>query len=117
MSSTGFIASEQLDWYDPAALMPDPDTTVVVRIALPDGEPVWLGYYDGMEWQSVDGNPIDVLAWADMPGGPKLREPKRCTATYEGLLVADHKGTRCCRPAKHEGEHRGSNSTLTVEWE
>lgn len=52
--------------------MPDADETVMIFHPA-ENEPVWMGYYDGARWVSVDGMPIGtaVSHWATMPEGPR----------------------------------------------
>lgn len=64
--------TETLEWKDVNDSMPDSDETVLVfHEDAPD--PVWLAYYDGTRWVSVDGMPLEdaVTHWAQMPGGPQ----------------------------------------------
>lgn len=64
-------ALDRLGWIALAERLPDDDITVM--IAMKDGtEPVWLGYYDGDCWYSVDATPIRtrVTHWRPMPEGP-----------------------------------------------
>ena len=50
--------------------LPDSDTTVLVAAA--GGiEPVWLGYFNGEKWVTIEGYEITVTHWADLPQGPK----------------------------------------------
>lgn len=74
---TPILDIEQIEWKSVADELPDNDTTVLVHAPGAD-EPVWLGFYDGCFWFSVDGPtygdeeeiPAPVLAWAVMPKGP-----------------------------------------------
>lgn len=60
---------EVLDWHEVASNdLPDADLTVIVRLRNNE-EPVWLGYCDGHDWRDLDGQPVDVVRWADMPLG------------------------------------------------
>ncbi len=53
-------------WIDADRALPDSDTTVL--ISTPDSsEPVWLGFHDGECWRNVEGFPIAVTGWAEMP--------------------------------------------------
>ncbi len=53
-------------WIDPDHTLPDSDMTVL--ICAPDSsEPVWLGFHDGECWRNVEGFPITVTGWAEMP--------------------------------------------------
>jgi hypothetical protein len=64
------FSSIMIDWKDAATHTPDADTTVLIHCPAED-EPVWMGYFDGEEWRSVEGVPVEVTDWADMPEGPK----------------------------------------------
>lgn len=60
---------ETLVWHEIAdGDFPDADLTVIVRLRNNE-EPVWLGYWDGEEWRDVDGQPVEVVRWADLPAG------------------------------------------------
>jgi hypothetical protein len=71
------LDQETINWVLAADALPDDDTTVLVY-APGAGEPVWLGFYDGCYWFSVDGCKYgneeeiaqQVTAWAMMPKGP-----------------------------------------------
>jgi hypothetical protein len=72
------LDQEIVAWVSVEESLPDADTTVLVN-APGASEPVWLGYYDGVYWFSVDGGCYDteddseiaqaVVAWAPMPRG------------------------------------------------
>ena len=70
-----FVDIEQITWLPVTDAMPDDDTTVLVYAPKSD-EPVWLGYFDGADWVTVDGTPYDEddgsvpIAWAPLPQGP-----------------------------------------------
>jgi len=49
---------------------PDADTTVMIAIAHSD-EPVWLGYFDGTSWWTVDHMKAIVTHWAETPAPPE----------------------------------------------
>ncbi len=58
-------------WRDPDVELPDSDETVLVEC---DGdEPVWLGYHDGAQWLSVEGEAIAVTGWMPLPPSRSLR--------------------------------------------
>lgn len=59
-----------VQWHDPAALLPDDETTVLV--AIEDGE-VWTGFLDAGRWRYVSADAIEarVLWWAHFPAPPK----------------------------------------------
>jgi hypothetical protein len=48
--------------------LPDADLTVLVETQ-GCAEPVWLGYFDGSDWLDIEGTPITVIRWAEMPKG------------------------------------------------
>lgn len=53
-------------WWGVGERMPDADITVMICAKTMD-PPVWLGYFDGEKWLTVDGNEADVTHWADVP--------------------------------------------------
>ncbi|HWB61772.1 MAG TPA: DUF551 domain-containing protein [Chthoniobacteraceae bacterium] len=55
--------------------MPDTDATVLVYC--PESvEPVWLGFYDGEDWRSIDSIrlPEEVTHWMEPPEPPEFVE-------------------------------------------
>lgn len=62
------MLTETITWHTPAERLPDADLTVIVR-TVDCEEPVWLGALDGDQWRDVDGMPITVVRWADLPKG------------------------------------------------
>ena len=55
--------------------LPDSDATVLVFC--PDStEPVWLGFYDGEDWRSIDSIRLaeEVTHWMDTPEPPEWEE-------------------------------------------
>lgn len=74
---TAILDQETIDWRSPDA-PPDDDHMVLVNAPGAD-EPVWLGYFDDDAWYECGGaeygNPeeiaAEVVAWAEMPMGPK----------------------------------------------
>lgn len=50
-----------------------PDADELVLVEGPDPGDVWSGCYDGEQWLTQDGMPVDVrvLAWAEWPAGSK----------------------------------------------
>lgn len=69
---------EEIEWIPVEEEMPDDGMTVM--IATKDGiyegaEGLWLGYYDSEagRWVDVNGEYATVIAWAEMPHGPKRR--------------------------------------------
>ena len=65
------MLTELLTWHAPSERLPDADLTVIVRMRGAE-EPVWLGYWSGEEWRDLDGFPVDVVRWADMPQGGEV---------------------------------------------
>lgn len=65
------MLTEPLTFYEPAERMPDSDLTVLVRLRNNE-EPVWLGYWSGEEWLDLDGVPVEMVRWADMPEGGEV---------------------------------------------
>lgn len=66
-------SQEVITWISCAnCYLPDADTTVLMR--LPDcDERVWLGYWNGDHWLTVDGMKAGrVSHWADVPAGPEV---------------------------------------------
>lgn len=61
-----------LDWHEVAEDdSPDADLTVIVRLRNNE-EPVWIGFFDGEEWRDADGQPVEVVRWAEMPAGGEV---------------------------------------------
>jgi hypothetical protein len=57
----------------PAAELPDTEKLVLVY-APTDDEPVFMGWYDGYGWVTLELNeyqPGVVRAWAELPEGPR----------------------------------------------
>lgn len=61
---------EVLRWNTDGSL---PDADELVLVEGPDPGDVWGGCYDGEQWLTQDGMPVDVkvLAWAEWPAGSK----------------------------------------------
>ena len=59
----------QLAWRGVDEEWPDEDQTVLVHC--PDGEPVWIGYKDGIVWRDVGGEVIEVSHWLPLPEPPQ----------------------------------------------
>ena len=77
--------TELITWHAVASgVLPDADMTVMVE-TIGCEEPVWLGCLDGEQWRDVDGMPIEVLAWADLPLGTRgiAAAPPRVPAIAE----------------------------------
>lgn len=62
------MLTELLNFYEPAERMPDSDLTVILRLRNNE-EPVWLGFHDGEAWRDLDGMPVEVVRWAELPVG------------------------------------------------
>lgn len=63
---------ETIEWHEVANDdFPDADLTVIGRLR-GNEEPVWLVYWTGEEWQDIDGQPVDVVRWCDMPRGGEV---------------------------------------------
>ena len=65
-AAVGVLGDFVGQWIDADHALPDSDTTVVINV-LDSAEPVWLGFYDGECWRNVEGFPVTVAAWSDMP--------------------------------------------------
>jgi len=71
------VTQETISWHSVEESLPDDVEMVLVHAPGAD-EPVWLGFYDGVHWFSVDGPEYGneeeiaatVKAWAVMPKGP-----------------------------------------------
>lgn len=60
---------EVLEWHEIAADdFPDAGMTVLARLR-DASEPVWLAHWTGEEWLDTEGMAVDVVRWADLPGG------------------------------------------------
>ena len=63
------------DWIDVKNDLPDDGTTVLIHhrqtTGIGDFEDVWLGYYEGGQWFTVDGDPIEVPHWMNLPEPPQ----------------------------------------------
>lgn len=78
MNAAPILDQETISWISVEDQLPDADTTVLVSAPESD-EPIWLGFYDGVYWFAVGGEDYGtdegelgaVVAWAEMPGGPK----------------------------------------------
>lgn len=64
--SDGVLGDFVGQWIGVDYALPDSDTTVVINVS-DSSEPVWLGFYDGECWRNVEGFPVTVAAWAEMP--------------------------------------------------
>lgn len=65
--------SEVIQWRD-LEPMPDSDAVVLIEL-LGDGEPTWLGTWDGENWRYIDGGIVTstVTGWAVIPTGRPYR--------------------------------------------
>lgn len=62
---------EVIEWVNPTKdSMPDADTVVLMELH-GDGEPTWLGTWDGQVWRYVDADVVTstVTGWAHLPKG------------------------------------------------
>jgi hypothetical protein len=62
--------NEVITWVKVEDRLPDDESTVLMFVPHAS-EPVWL---EGTDWFAADGAPIEqgkVVAWANMPGGPR----------------------------------------------
>jgi hypothetical protein len=61
--------TETITWFPvDSGQLPDAELTVLVETK-GCAEPVWLGYFDGTDWLDIEGTPITVVSWAEMPKG------------------------------------------------
>lgn len=65
--------SEVIQWRDLES-MPDADAVVLIEL-LGDGEPTWLGTWDGENWRYIDSSIVTstVTGWAVIPEGRPRR--------------------------------------------
>lgn len=65
------IMTERASTYD----QPDADITVLIESEEADGAEVWMGFYSGDDWMTIDCLPVDVkvIAWAEMPAGSRAQ--------------------------------------------
>lgn len=56
-------------WIDASAEKPDANSIVLIATQH-DPEPVWVGYYDDSCWRCIDGMPVDVTHWMELPEPP-----------------------------------------------
>jgi len=68
--ATKTTQTELLEWITDGRL-PDADELLLVEDQTSD-EP-WAGFYDGSEWFTADGMPVDlkVITWARWPAGTR----------------------------------------------
>lgn len=62
------MLTETITFHDVTERLPATDDTVIVRLRNNE-EPVWLGYHDGEQWRDTDGQPVEVVRWAERPVG------------------------------------------------
>ena len=62
-------AADPPGWRTCTREMPDADLTVMIHHPKSD-EPVWMGFYDGECWRSIDGARTHVSHWMPLPDGP-----------------------------------------------
>lgn len=60
--------ADAVKWRHIEEELPDDEETVLVHC--PQGEPVWLGYKDGIVWRDVGGEVIEVAHWMPLPEPP-----------------------------------------------
>lgn len=65
---------ETIQWVTDGTL-PDADMTVLIESEEADGPEVWMGFYSGEDWMTIDCLPVDVkvIAWAEMPAGSRAQ--------------------------------------------
>ena len=68
--------NETLRWLMADSVKPDDSESVLIAIANPDDEPVWVGWYDSSanEWRCASSGSLlrsPVIHWAQLPGGPQ----------------------------------------------
>lgn len=56
-------------WIDASAQLPDDDRAVLVHV-VDVSDPVWLGYWDGESWRTVEGMRVEVRHWREIPLPP-----------------------------------------------
>jgi hypothetical protein len=66
-------------WIPVGERLPDADTVVVVAISMRDrwSEPVWLGYLDGNDWRTVEGDVIHPTHWRELPEPPETLKAEK----------------------------------------
>lgn len=63
------VQTSAIRWVRVPAELPDAEMTVL--IATPDeDEPVWLGYFDGRDWRTVEGRLVRATHWSTLPEPP-----------------------------------------------
>jgi hypothetical protein len=68
------VAENTIEWIPiPGDKLPDADTTVMIELdpAGDYGEPVYMGFFDGVIWFDVTGDEVQVIAWANVPKGTR----------------------------------------------
>jgi hypothetical protein len=67
----GFFC-ETIEWHEVSKVdFPDAELTVLGRLRANE-EPVWLVYWTGEDWQDIDGQPVDVVRWCNLPKGGEV---------------------------------------------
>ncbi|CAB4126092.1 hypothetical protein UFOVP73_17 [uncultured Caudovirales phage] len=65
---------ETIFWLMADSVKPDDSESVLIALANPDDEPVWVGWYDSStnEWRCASSANVvgGVSYWAPMPRGP-----------------------------------------------
>ncbi len=63
------MTTETITWHAAVDTIPDADTTVLIQSAHMD-PPVWMGYFDGIDWRNIEGFVVrQVTHWTDIPTG------------------------------------------------
>ena len=73
-------------WFSPEEKMPSSHPTLLLYIPV-EQAPVWLGFRDGADWRSVDGELIRerVVLWAYLPS-PKLNRTEKNGTQWNASL-------------------------------
>lgn len=61
-----------IEWIDCELQMPDADMAVLIYAPRAE-DPVWLGFFDGLNWRDVEAMTADgVTHWAELPAPPTV---------------------------------------------
>lgn len=69
IATNDIMTVERVYWQDAATSFPDDDELVLLYCPDSD-EPVWPGYWNGMEWLHAEGGRCEPTFWATMLCGP-----------------------------------------------